>query len=189
MRLFTAITLSDPVRARLARLCTELKTRLADEPRSLSWVKAENLHITMKFLGEVPESIVPDLCDRLRSIPKFPPLTLYASALHCLPRHRPPRVIAAGLSGNIEQLTALFHSIEAQCVPLGFPSQRRRFLPHITFARVKHRLRVHTRELERWAQPFFPTPEMVVADFVLMESRLDSAGVQYFPLATFPIGS
>jgi 2'-5' RNA ligase len=189
MRLFIAITLCDSVRTRLSQLCAELKARLADEPRSLSWVKAENLHVTIKFLGEVSESSAPDLCTALAAVPKSGTLTLRASALHCLPRYRLPRVIAASLTGHIEELTKLHHHIEMQCGTVGFPPEGRKFLPHITFARVKHRLRVHTRDLERWAQPFFPTAEMTATDFVLMESRLGSAGAQYFPLATFPIGA
>src|SRR5690349_8452699 len=102
MRLFIAITLSEAVRRCLSQLCAELKTKLVDEPRSLSWVKAESLHVTMKFLGEVPESAVPDLCAALSAVPKCGPLSLRACALHCLPRHRPPRVIAAGLNGQLE---------------------------------------------------------------------------------------
>ena len=189
MRLFIAITLPDAVRMRLSQLCAELKGRLADEPRALSWVKAENLHVTMRFFGEVPESTVPDLCAALCSVPKPGPITLRASALHCFPPQRPPSVIAAGLTGQLEALTALHRDIETQCAPIGFPPEGRKFVPHITFARVKHRLGTRARDLERWARPFFPTPEMAATDFVLMESRLDSTGAQYFPLATFPIGT
>src|SRR5579871_755132 len=144
--------------------------RLSADVRAISWVKPESLHVTMKFLGEVAESQIKHVRDALASFPPFAPVELKAAKLEWLPPRGPLRIIAAGLSGDLERLSQLHQEIEIRCVPLGFPAESRKFLPHITLARVKQRLRATPRDIQQWAQPLLPTPSMSVKEFVLMES-------------------
>ena len=187
MRLFVAIELSDQVRAGLVRVRDELKARLAAEGRSISWVKVENLHVTMKFLGDVPETRVKELCDALGSVERTGAVELAGAKIHCLPPRGPVRVIAAGLEGDLERLAEAHGEIERKCAEVGIPLEGRKFLSHVTFARVKGRLRVQSREIEGWLEGLFPTARMVAREFVLMESRLKPQGAEYVPVGKFSI--
>jgi len=187
MRLFVAIELSDQVRAGLVRVRDELKARLAAEGRSISWVKAENLHITIKFLGEVPETRVKEVCDALGSVGRARAVELAGAKIHCLPPRGPVRVIAAGLEGDLKRLAEAHGEIEWKCADVGIPLEGRKFLPHVTFARVKGRLKVKAREIEEWVEGLFPTERMVAREFVLMESRLKPQGAEYVAVGRFSI--
>jgi len=187
MRLFIAIELSEGVRAALVRVRDELKTKWVSEREGVSWVKAENLHITMKFLGQVQETRVKDVCDALGSLGSGGAVELAGAKILCLPPRGPVRVIAAGLEGELERLSIVQREIEERCAELGFQKEGRRFLPHVTLARVKGRLHVKARDIEAWADALFPTPRMVAREFVLMESRLKPTGAEYVSVGRFRI--
>src|SRR5437764_13672305 len=99
MRLFTAITLPDSIRDHLAGVQDTLRQSGEGLPR-LSMVAPENLHVTLKFLGDVPDHAVAQLCSVLADVPFPGPLRLSASHLACFPSGSRVRVIAAGLSGD-----------------------------------------------------------------------------------------
>jgi RNA 2',3'-cyclic 3'-phosphodiesterase len=188
MRLFVAIELSEEVRSGLLRVRDELKSRLAAEGKGISWVKGENLHVTMKFLGEVPEARVKELCDALGLVGRVGAVELAGAKVVCLPPRGPVRVMAAGLEGDLERLAGVHRLIEERCAEVGYPPEGRKFLPHVTFARVKGRLRVKAPEIERWGEGLFPTQRMEAREFVLMESRLKPQGAEYVRVAGFGIG-
>ncbi len=187
MRLFVAIELSEEVRAGLLRAGDELRSRLAAEGKGVSWVKGENLHVTMKFLGEVPEPRVKEVCDALGLVGKIGAVELAGAKVVCLPPRGPVRVIAAGMEGDLERLAEVHRLIEAKCAEAGYPPEGRKFLPHVTFARAKGRLRVRGAEIERWGEGKFPTPRMVAREFVLMESRSKPQGAEYVRVGRFVI--
>ena len=187
MRLFIAIELSAEVRAGLVRVQNALKAKLEGEGRTISWVKEENLHLTVKFLGEVPETRVKEVCNALASVSRVGAVGLAGSKIECLPPRGPLRVIAAGLEGELDRLAELQREIEARCAEVGFAPEGRRYLPHVTFARAKGRLRVKSPEITGWVGRLFPTARTVVREFVLMQSRLKPQGAEYTPLARFPI--
>ena len=139
MRLFTAIELPDSARRHLSDVQARLK-RLW-EPGALppvSWTKESNLHVTLKFLGEVPDDRVPEVCNALARV-RFPPapLALRAEALDVFPSRGSVRVIHAKVGRDVEQLSALFSSVESQCAPIGFPRENRRFRGHVTMGRAR----------------------------------------------------
>jgi 2'-5' RNA ligase len=187
VRLFLAIELSDPVRDQIVRVADALREKLAAEPRGVSWTRPENLHVTMKFLGEVDSAHVKRLCDALASVPPPGEISLAAAKIQCLPQRGPLRIIAAGMSGDLTPLAELHRQIETSCAALGFREEGRRFLPHVTFTRVKQRLAMMPRQIEEFAEPLFPSAPMAVTAFVLMESDLKPSGAEYTRLARFPI--
>jgi 2'-5' RNA ligase len=198
MRLFTAIELPAPVRNHLAGLAREWADNWGEEllglsnedyPRA-SWVRPENLHVTLKFLGEVPEPDVPKVCDALSGCVSPGAMRLNADRVECLPPRGPVRVIAASVGGDVGRLALLHQEIERACDKVGFAPERREYRPHITLGRAKVPLPRHVREgLAAAGAGHFPGPEFEAREFVLMESRLRREGAEYVPAARFALGA
>jgi 2'-5' RNA ligase len=186
MRLFLAIDLPDAVRKALG----DLSARLKDDAdlTGCSWVRADNLHITLKFFGEVPEATMPAICQSLNQVRLDASIRLKASRMELLPPHGPVRVIAAGLEGDRWRLEELHGQIEKRCADVGFPPEARKFRPHVTLARARRPLPPRTRhEIEQRTEGLLPSQELIVSEFVLMESRLKTDAAQYIPLARFKL--
>lgn len=130
MRLFVAVELHAEVNAQLARALESLRAC-----RGYRWVKPTQLHVTCKFLGEVDDARVDALRAALRAI-AVPPLQLGVRGLGQFPPRGRPRVVWAGLCGDVAALVALAGEVEAACAPLGFAREARPFRPHVTLARV-----------------------------------------------------
>lgn len=134
MRLFVAVGLQDALRGRLAEVTTLLSRRL----RGVAWVRPENVHLTLKFLGEVGEGEVPALRKALdETALRHAPFGLSAGGLGAFPSSERPRVIWAGLEGDRESLSRLVADLEEACSSLGFAPEDRPYHPHLTLGRVK----------------------------------------------------
>ncbi len=134
MRLFVAVGLGDALRGRLAEVTALLSRRL----RGVAWVRPENVHLTLKFLGEVGEGEVPALRGALdETARRHSPFGLSAGGLGAFPSSERPRVIWAGLEGDRESLSRLVADLEEACSSLGFAPEDRPYHPHLTLGRVK----------------------------------------------------
>lgn len=189
MRLFTAILLPDAARSHLARVESELKG-LWNAPRkwpAVSWTREPNLHVTLKFLGEVPDERVPGVCDALDRV-SFPssPLRLETDRLDAFPSRGSIRVLHAHVAGDEEALGMLFSSIDSACATIGFPREHRRYRAHVTLGRARAPLRGAWEELERATAEQWPGPVFEASQFALVHSRLNPTGSVYTTLATFP---
>lgn len=198
MRLFTAIQLPEDVRGRLAALTRRWSENWKEELLGLSnreyppakWVPADNLHVTLKFFGEVADADVNALCDALRGVALAEAPEVVADHVECLPPHGPVRVISIGLGGEAGRIESVFQQIEQRTVPLGFRSEERGYRPHITLARMKEPLPRHTREsLAQAAVGQLTAAPFHVREFTLMQSILGRGQPQYHPIARFPLGS
>src|SRR5688500_13113779 len=125
MRLFTAIELPDPAREHLQRVRAKLMKSPVFED-AVSWVKPENLHVTLKFLGEVPDAQVKPLIDSLSRV-TVEPMELVAGQMLFFPKRGPARVIGAAIGGDVDQLQAVFGQIEDACAEAGFEREGRKF--------------------------------------------------------------
>ena len=194
MRLFLAIELSDAPRRVLGGMSQAWRENWNQELSGLgtecppaSWVRAENLHVTLKFLGEVPDTQVPRICDALKAI-SANPIRLQPDRIKCLPERGPVRVIGVGLGGELERINQLFQDVEQAVEPLGFARERRAYRPHITLARLRSFLPSDARRtLSEAGTKHLPGPEFIAAEFVLMQSQLNPKGARYIPLARFPL--
>jgi 2'-5' RNA ligase len=193
MRLFTAIELPDPVREHLAGLAAGKDVRTSavvsrGRDYRVSRTRFENLHVTLKFLGEADEAAVPALCDALGSVTARASEDVWVGHAELLPPRGPVRVIAAGLDGDVARLELRYRDVEARCAGLGFPRERRAYRPHITMHRCRDPLPAQVREVaaEKYT-PFLPGPRFRVESFALFESRLLPDTPQYIRLAHFPL--
>ena len=186
MRCFTALELPANVRAHLEGVVDRLRP-LRSLNDAISWTKPENLHITLKFLGDIPDDRVADLANAFRRVP-FAPLTLTLDYVLVLPGQGPARVLAAHVDGDVKPLIHLFSQIEAASQPLGVRREGRAFKPHVTLGRFRRPSnRMTAATLIRIVNPaLLPSPTFTATGYTLFQSTLTPAGPIYAPLAHIP---
>jgi RNA 2',3'-cyclic 3'-phosphodiesterase len=137
-RLFAALDPPDSVRRRIAMAAAELKRsagRAADEVR---WVVPENVHLTLQFLGAVPDDRVAAVTEAVRAAASGSrPLALEVKGAGGFPNARRPRVVWLGLGGELDALAALAADLGRKLAPLGFPPEARPFSAHLTVGRAR----------------------------------------------------
>lgn len=115
-----------------------LQDELRHSTKGIRWVKSGNIHLTLKFLGDVSGATLDELGEILASACKgHAPIELSMGSPGGFPNMERPRVIWLGLEGELEKLEALEEEIEKVCRPAGFPREKRSFHPHLTLGRVK----------------------------------------------------
>jgi 2'-5' RNA ligase len=137
-RLFIAIEPPPPVLEAVRGAQNHLKRRVPDGVAR--WVRPEGVHLTLKFLGDVPLSQLDNLQTALTSatagLRRF---SLAVQGVGCFPNNERPRVVWLGLGGDLDALHALQARVEAAVAPLGYPTEKRPFHPHLTLARAGRR--------------------------------------------------
>jgi 2'-5' RNA ligase len=190
VRVFAALELPPQMRARLDEIVEALDAAL---PRGgVRWVRAEGMHLTLKFYGDVASGRLPELEAALQQAAgSAGPLALEMQGLGVFPNPLHPRVIWAGMAGDLDALRALHEKVEQVSSPLGFKPEARDFTPHLTLGRVKAHLKPREREAlmeavtRRRSEPF----GAFVADAVsLMRSHLKPTGAEYTRLFAAPLG-
>jgi len=139
IRTFIAIDLPEAVKTQLGSIQDRLRAQLerVGIDRGLRWAGPEGIHLTLKFLGETPESLAPELGRYLEeSLAGLDAPRLTLAGLGVFPNPRAPRVLWVGLAGDLPALLALQRRVESAISPLGFPEESRPFSPHLTLARV-----------------------------------------------------
>lgn len=183
MRLFTALELPDNVRAKLDRIARRIVAGAMD----LKYVHSENLHVTLKFLGEVKESRVGEVTRALRDLTTEAVGELFADRAELLPPRGPVRVVAVGLAGDTGGLRRLFRAVEECCVEFDVPAERRDFRGHVTLARARNPLHPSSRQhLSDIIAADLPGLFFAPAHFTLFKSELKSTGPEYTPVERFP---
>lgn len=174
VRSFVAVRLAD-------RIIERLRAGVDRSIRGIRWVDPENLHLTLKFLGEVEEDRLKVLQDGLGRI-ACAPFDLTVEGTGSFPERGPPRVIWVGCAGPAAPLA---EAVERTCVSHGFPKEDRPFRQHITIGRVKDRRAGKDVRLDPKAM--FGTQR--VESFTLVKSDLSPTGAIYTDLATFPLSA
>ena len=118
------------VRAGLAAVSAELR----GQTRGLAWVRADNLHLTLRFLGEVEPAMLEPVREAWSRPPTaaVPPFTVRLGGLGGFPSGRAPRVVWASVTAGGEELGTLYAALEAALVARGLPGESRAFHPHVT---------------------------------------------------------
>jgi RNA 2',3'-cyclic 3'-phosphodiesterase len=130
MRLFIAIDIPDDLRQALAQVQRELRPMTANT----RWVAAESIHITLKFLGEVPDKQFDDIHGALTGL-TWKPFQITVRGVGFFPGNRSPRVFWAGMEAPTMQ--GLTEHLDTRMERLGFEKEKRKFRPHITLARAR----------------------------------------------------
>jgi 2'-5' RNA ligase len=180
VRLFVALHISQEIRDAIENLVDELKS--LDE--TWKWTRSENLHVTLKFLGEISSEKLQGLKETLRGVPAELPFLLKFSSLGFFPSEQRPRVLWVGLDAP-PGLSKLANAIEESLATIGIPREKREFSPHLTLARSKEgRILPKLNEaVTKHKKNRFG--EMTATSFHLIESKLKSAGAEYTTLESF----
>jgi RNA 2',3'-cyclic 3'-phosphodiesterase len=181
MRLFVAIQLTDEVREALRGFLAELR---GIAPKA-KWVRAENLHVTLKFLGETDEGKLSAVKTGLAAVRSTEPVTPRFGGLGFFPNERWPRVFWVGMETSIE-MRLLAEAIDQEMHKLGFPLEKRAFTPHLTLVRFEPpgmppQLAAAAKQGE--ARSF---GSLTTREFHLIESKLKHGGAEYTTLQSFP---
>ena len=187
MRLFAAIDLDETARAAAAGTIDALSSRLAraDVPSPVRWVGTEQLHFTLRFLGEVSKRQVDALRRALRAPWDVRAFAADLAGLDVFPFSGIPRVIWLGVGDGREQMVALKTELDRRLEPAGFDPDTRPFRAHLTLGRVKRLVGVSGGELRAVLAEHEPEPARWVVDRVtLYESRVSYRGATYHGVET-----
>lgn len=189
LRLFVAIEPSELVRRRLAGLRADLE-RMADRAHGeVKWVATENVHLTLHFLGAVPEDRLDGVKEAIAAAAgSAAPLHLELKGAGGFPNARRPRVLWAGLSGDLVPLAKLVEELGRRLGPLGFPADERPFSPHLTLGRARDSRGVIGLGPALASAAEAPGAPWRATEVVLFRSYLSPRGPRYEPLVRMALG-
>jgi len=175
--LFIALNLPDDVRAALRTVQDELREIVLG--KSVAWTRPEAMHLTLRFLGNVDAARVPGLSQRLHAaLAGFGGCNLVCERLGCFPDLRYPRVVWAGVTGQADALTRLFHRVNEAVSAFAERPAGKRFTGHVTLARLKQ---IQRPDAERLATFITGAAQREFGDWTarsvsLMQSQLTQTG-------------
>ena len=154
----------------------------------VAWIPAEKLHITIKFIGELPETVLDPLVDALREAgQRHTAVDLAAGGIGAFPNFRRPHVVWYGMEPH-PRLELLHHDIEVACERLGVEVEGRPFRPHLTLGRITRRQdREALRALAAARRQVTHRTEIRVESIDLMQSELLPGGARHTLVAAAPL--
>ncbi|HEY6001811.1 MAG TPA: RNA 2',3'-cyclic phosphodiesterase [Anaeromyxobacter sp.] len=189
-RLFVALEPPEPVRRRLAALALELRRAAGRAAEEIRWVPPENVHLTLQFLGAVPEERLSDVERAVRAAAaQARPLSLEVSGAGGFPNARRPRVVWAGIEGDVAALGALVAELGRRLAPLGFPPEDRPFSAHLTLGRAREGRGAPGIAVALASAREAGSAPWRATEVVLFESHLSPKGPRYEALAHAPLAA
>jgi 2'-5' RNA ligase len=182
MRLFAGIAIPPEVRRNLHKLIETLRPAAP----GLRWSRPESLHVTTKFLGEVPDDSVEAIMEALGSLPPVGRIAIGVKGLGWFPNPHSPRVFWCGIEAPPE-LAELARITEEALVRFGIERERRKFSPHLTLARVHPGTPVFKLQQAVAGLPSVEFGRFTAFEFHLYQSELAPGGSIYTELAGFPL--
>ncbi len=186
IRAFIAIELNKEIKAKLDAFQERLKESCAD----VKWVNPDSIHLTLKFLGNIPPSSVKQVKEILNNVAKkTAPFAIAFSKIGAFPKMDYPRVIWVGMEEGRNNIIELNRNLEDKLEKIGVVKEARPFEPHLTLGRVKSPK--NKEELKKIAESLnrslTTAAKMRVSGITLFKSALSSKGAIYTPLshATF----
>jgi 2'-5' RNA ligase len=186
IRAFIALEIEPEVRDNLEKLVDRFRAKVDH----VKWVEPDKMHMTLKFLGDVPSAEIHRIADDLAAVTReTAPFSLAWRGCGAFPNVRAPRTLWIGTDAGSETVISLAERIEEAMAERGFPEERRRFKPHLTIGRARRGNRptaVVSDLLEKNAQLELGTSR--VGEIVLFSSELTRSGPIYAKLATMSLG-
>ncbi len=186
IRTFIAAEMPQSVRSRGLDLIERLRPAGAD----VKWTAADQMHLTLKFLGDVPATDVPGVCDAVADAASgIEPFEIECGGAGAFPSASRPRTLWLGLTDGHEPMAALHKAVETALADLGFRPEHRRFHGHLTLGRVRQGKR-GIAELSQLIEQNsdFPAGAASISELVIFSSELTRQGPIYTVLGRAPLG-
>lgn len=177
MRLFVALSLPYSLHDRLSQLCCGLS--------GARWVKPENFHITLRFLGDLDEHSATDVDAALQGV-SVPAFDLQLEGMGAFSEGKRLKALWAGIQPS-DALSHLQSKVEKAIARTGLPTERRKFKPHVTLARFKGQGPTPRLDQYLQANALLRSAPFPVQDFVLYSSVLTHDGAHYEPEVVYPL--
>ena len=184
-RVFCAIDLPGGIREKV--LAHSMRLRQSVPEAHASWSRSDNLHLTLKFIGDIPQSRVESLskaaADASMALGPFP-ISIQDSGV--FPTRRQPRVLWIGIEDLQGKLAELYRLLEGECAKAGFHKEPRPFHPHLTLARLRKPASARALSDAHLQMEFEPL-ELTVSELLVIRSELSSAGSKYTTITRHPL--
>jgi 2'-5' RNA ligase len=189
VRLFVAVEIGEILAQGAAKLTEELQRRAIEAARraKVTWIPAERMHLTIRFIGEVDD----EKASMVRTVLEKPlvvtPFNLTLCGVGTFPKSGTPRVVWLGVTDGREPLLRLEHAITARLGHLGIPEEERAYSPHLTLARVREPAGLQSARLvDGLADRLIGTTH--IETITLFQSKLSPKGPTYTPLVRTRLG-
>ena len=173
----------------LERVVKRLGTEIGGQVR---WVRPRGIHLTLKFMGDIPASTVERVLEALPEVAAaFRPFEISVSGLGVFPNSRRPRVLWAGLDGDLTTLLALQIAVDQAVEKLGLPKEERPFSPHLTLGRVRRDTNDEQSRKIGYLMSntvLQAVPSWPVETVDLMRTELDPTGSRHYLVGSAAIG-
>ena len=184
IRCFVAIEIPEPIQQRLERIQEKFRQQI----QKASWVKPGNIHLTLKFLGDVDPVDLESIGEAIKSeASRHGSFTFRIGGVGAFPNLARPRVIWTGVKVGKEHVCHLATGIDLALSRCGFSSDTKKFNPHLTIARLKGRMDLRPYALQYRQYDRIDGAEMTVDAISLIQSQLHSRGAIYSTLQSYPL--
>ncbi len=177
-RTFWAVKISEEARQLIRQIYRDLPHLGAN----IRLVPPENVHVTLKFLGDTEEKMIPSIVASVQQeIESFPSFTYWCDGAGTFPNYKNPRIIYLGITEGLEKLREISNITERIMEGFGYTREKRAFTPHLTIGRVKNE-RKALNEVKSFLRYTFEPIACSVSEVILFESTLTPQGAIYTPL-------
>ncbi|MBM4024432.1 MAG: RNA 2',3'-cyclic phosphodiesterase [Planctomycetes bacterium] len=185
MRCFIAIDIPEEIRAELADLQKELAQQVDIHKGDVKWVEPESMHLTLKFLGEVPDPQIVEICNIAKDVASRHEAFDFAVREAGSFGGRSARVLWMGAGLDCPALLELQQELEEELAEAGWPKEGRQFSGHLTLCRIRNSKA--GEKLGRMVEQYkdYDLGTVRAASIVVYESRLTPQGPMYTPLGNF----
>lgn len=184
-RIFCAVDLPKSARMYLLEHIQKLRGMLPQV--QASWSRETNIHLTLKFVGEISPEMVPAFSEAVsRAATNMAPFSVVLEGSGVFPKRRDPRVLWIGISDSGGKLAELHSRLEDESEKAGFLREARAFHPHLTLARLRNQ-RFAREVVEAHEQIVFEPQTLTIAELLVIRSELDSAGSKYTVVSRPPL--
>ena len=185
IRSFLAFELPVEIKKTVARVSKEVRHSGLDA----RWVKADNIHLTVIFLGNIRTEDIESIDEEVRNVcPGYGAFDIALKGMGCFPNRRRPRVLWLGLDGDMVRMSHFRNDLQKSLKTFGIKEEKRPFRPHLTLGRFRSRRKMGSKlEEVLLAHGALETPSESLSELFLFKSDLKPGGAVYTKLESWPL--
>tara|TARA_B100001250_G_scaffold165625_1_gene142564 strand:+ start:1515 stop:2093 length:579 start_codon:yes stop_codon:yes gene_type:complete len=184
VRTFLSIPIINDIKSKKNMLYSTLE----ESNSTINWVKNSNLHLSVKFIGQTPESSIDEIIECVSKITSsIKPFSVEVSGTGCFPTITRPKTLWLGVSGEVKSLMNMVKEIENKLFKIGFSKEKKEFIPHITVARISYPQNV-IPDINIFLKSSYDVIDLEIDRVQFFSSELLPNGAIYSLLKTFPLG-